>query len=321
MLTIFKYNSMYYIAFFLGSLVAALLLGPVIIPQLKKLKFGQAIREDGPQSHLSKGGTPTIGGLIFITAFLVPICFFLMQSYEVVYVLTGMLGFGLIGFLDDYIKVVRKHNLGLKAKQKIFLQLFMSLLMAVMALKFGREIVIPVLGYSLDLGAVFIPFMLFYFIAVDNAVNLTDGLDGLAASVTTVVMFFYAYFAYRQDMPQMVMLSLAMAGALIGYLRFNWHPAKVFMGDTGSLALGGIVAAMAVVLRMPLWMPIIGLIYVIEALSVVIQVGVYKKTKKRFFKMAPIHHHFELVGYTEKKIVIIFALITCIMGILGVLVY
>ncbi len=321
MLTIFKYNSMYYIAFFTVSLIAALLLGPVIIPQLKKLKFGQAIREEGPKSHLSKGGTPTIGGLIFITAFLVPVAFFLMQSYEVIYVLTGMIGFGIIGFLDDYIKVVRKHNLGLKAKQKIFLQLFMSLLMAVMALKFGRDIEIPILEYSLDLGVVFIPFMLFYFIAVDNAVNLADGLDGLAASVTTVVMFFYAYFAYLQEMPQMVMLSLAMAGALIGYLRFNWHPAKVFMGDTGSLALGGIVAAMAVVLKIPLWVPIIGLIYVIEALSVVIQVGVYKKTKKRVFKMAPIHHHFELVGYTEKKIVISFAVITLMMGVLGILVY
>ena len=321
MLTIFKYNSMYYIAFFAVSLIAALLLGPVIIPQLKKLKFGQAIREEGPKSHLSKGGTPTIGGLIFITAFLVPVGFFLMQSYEVIYVVTGMIGFGIIGFLDDYIKVVRKHNLGLKAKQKIFLQLFMSLLMAVMALKFGRDIEIPILEYSLDLGVVFIPFMLFYFIAVDNAVNLADGLDGLAASVTTVVMFFYAYFAYLQEMPQMVMLSLAMAGALIGYLRFNWHPAKVFMGDTGSLALGGIVAAMAVVLKIPLWVPIIGLIYVIEALSVVIQVGVYKKTKKRFFKMAPIHHHFELVGYTEKKIVISFAMVTLMMGVLGVLVY
>jgi len=148
--------------------------------------------------------------LIFITAFLVPVAFFLMQSYEVIYVLTGMIGFGIIGFLDDYIKVVRKHNLGLKAKQKIFLQLFMSLLMAVMALKFGRDIEIPILDYSLDLGVVFIPFMLFYFIAVDNAVNLADGLDGLAASVTTVVMFFYAYFAYLQEMPQMVMLSLAM---------------------------------------------------------------------------------------------------------------
>ncbi|WP_084389109.1 phospho-N-acetylmuramoyl-pentapeptide-transferase [Fusibacter sp. 3D3] len=321
MLTIFEYNSMYYIAFFICSLAAALLLGPVIIPQLTKLKFGQAIRAEGPKSHLSKGGTPTIGGLIFITAFLVPICFFLMQSYEVIYVLTGMFGFGMIGFLDDYIKVVRKHNLGLRAKQKISLQLLMSLLLAIMALKFGTVINIPVLGYALDLGILFIPFMLFYFIAVDNAVNLTDGLDGLAASVTTIVMFFYAYFAYIQDMPQMVMLALAMAGALIGYLKFNWHPAQVFMGDTGSLALGGIVAAMAVVLKLPLWVPLIGLIYVIEALSVVIQVGVYKKTKKRVFRMAPIHHHFELLGYTEKKIVLTFSLITCVMGVLGVLLY
>ncbi|MBF4691602.1 phospho-N-acetylmuramoyl-pentapeptide-transferase [Fusibacter ferrireducens] len=321
MLTLFKYNSLYYIAFFACSLAAALLLGPVIIPQLKKLKFGQAIREEGPKSHLSKSGTPTIGGLIFITAFLVPICFFLMHSYEVFYVLAGVLGFGMIGFLDDYIKVVRKHNLGLRAKQKIFLQLFMSLVMAILALKFGTTIRLPILGYALNLGFLFIPFMLFYFIAVDNAVNLTDGLDGLAASVTTVVMLFYAYFAYRQHMPQMVMLSLAMAGALMGYLKFNWHPAKVFMGDTGSLALGGMVAAMAVVLKMPLWVPIIGLIYVIEALSVVIQVGVYKKTKKRFFKMAPIHHHFELVGYTEKRIVVTFALVTLFTGVLGILVY
>lgn len=321
MLTIFEYNYMYYMTFFILSLVGGLILGPVIIPQLKKLKFGQAIREEGPQSHLSKGGTPTIGGLIFITAFLIPVCFFLMQSYEVIYVLTGLLAFGVIGFLDDYIKVVRKHNLGLKAKQKMGLQILVSLILAIMAIKLGSTIYLPVIGYQVELGLAFVPFMLFYFIAVDNAVNLTDGLDGLAASVTTIVMLAFAYLAYLQDKPEMVMLSLAMAGALIAYLKFNWHPAKVFMGDTGSLALGGIVAAMAVVLKLQLWIPVIGLIYVIETLSVVIQVSVYKKTKKRVFKMAPIHHHFELLGYTEKKIVGTFSLVTLIMSIIGILIY
>ncbi len=321
MLTIFEYDYMYYMAFFVLSLVGALLLGPVIIPQLKKLKFGQAIREEGPQSHLSKGGTPTIGGLIFITAFLIPVCFFLMQSYEVIYVLTGLLTFGVVGFLDDYIKVVRKHNLGLKAKQKMILQVLASLILSLMAIKLGTGIYLPVVGYQLELGIAFIPFMLFYFIAVDNAVNLTDGLDGLAASITTIVMLAFAYLAFLQGKPQMVMLSLAMAGALIGYLKFNWHPAKVFMGDTGSLALGGIVASLAVVPKLQFWVPVIGFISVLETLSVVIQVGVYKKTKKRVFKMAPIHHHFELLGHTEKKIVGIFSLITLAMSILGVLIF
>lgn len=321
MLTNFQYNNMvYYVAFFASALGSALLLGPVVIPRLRKLKFGQAIREEGPQSHLVKSGTPTIGGLIFIVASLIPVCFFLMNSFEVLYLVLAMAGFGAIGFLDDYIKVVRKHNLGLKAKQKLALQVGMSLLMAILALHFGTNIKMPVIGYSLNLSYFFVPFIFIYYIAVDNAVNLTDGLDGLASSVTTVVMLFFAYAAHMQSQPYVAMMALGVAGALIGYLKYNWYPAKVFMGDTGSLALGGLVAAFGIVLKMPLWIPIVGLIYVIETLSVVIQVSVYKRTKKRVFKMSPIHHHFELTGWSEVKIVLTFAGLTALMAVVGVLV-
>ena len=308
------------VALYFGlGLFASLFLGPVVIPQLHKLKFGQAIREEGPQSHLAKQGTPTMGGFIFITAFLFVMAIFFINDPKVVTVMLSMVLFGAVGFADDYLKVIRKHNLGLKSKQKILLQLSVSIIMTMMVAQFGLETHLPFGLGDISLGFWFYPWMLFIFIAVDNAVNLTDGLDGLATSVTFVVMLFYALVAALQGEKFLMLSALAMAGALLGYLKFNWYPAKIFMGDTGSLALGGLVAAFAMVLKIPFFIPIIGFVYVIENLSVIIQVGLYKKTKKRFFKMAPIHHHFELSGWHEIRIVLTFTAVTVVMGIIGLL--
>lgn len=320
---IYEYTTMaialsVYLALGLG---ASLFIGPFIIPLLRKMKFGQAIREDGPQSHLQKGGTPTIGGLIFIAAFAFSMAVMLMGDKQSIYVMVAFFGFGAIGFLDDYLKVVRKHNLGLRAKQKLGLQLGLSIILAVLALQFGTDIHVPFMANTLDLGWFFVPFIVFILLAVDNAVNLTDGLDGLASSVTVVVFAIFAVVAYLQNNLVVLAICMMMIGALLGYLKFNWYPAKVFMGDTGSLALGGIVAAVAILLKLELWIPIIGFIYTLEALSVSLQVLYYKRTKKRLFKMAPIHHHYELSGWHERKIVIVFALVTLVMGLIGVVIY
>ncbi len=308
--------------FFILSGIAGLALGPIVIPRLRDLKFGQAIREEGPQSHLHKTGTPTMGGLIFIVAFLIPVALTLtFDLAKVAYVALAVLAFGAIGFLDDYLKVVKKHNEGLKAKQKFSLQFIMSLAFTVYALIWGTEIYIPFMDGLVDIGWFYGPLLIIMYVAIDNAVNLTDGLDGLAATITALVSLFFIIMGFKQQNEVVVMLSSAMAGGLIAYLKFNWHPAKVFMGDTGSLALGGYVGAMAVLLKMPLFIPLFGLIYFIETLSVMIQVGVYKKTKKRVFKMAPIHHHFEMMGWNEVKIVTRFSILTIIMCVISYLIY
>lgn len=299
--------------YFVISLLTALAFGPIVIPRLRKLKFGQAIREDGPEAHLIKSGTPTMGGLIFIVAFLTPFLIFLnTDSFEVVFVIIGMIGFGAIGFVDDYLKVVKKHNLGLRAKQKIIMQLMIGVLVAWLAGYFGTEVHLPFIGAYVDFKWLFYPFAVFMAVGFNNAVNLTDGLDGLASSVTFVVAVFFALVSLQQGNEIMLFVNLAMAGALLGYLRYNWYPAKVFMGDTGSLALGGYVVAIAFALKMPFLLLIVGIVYVIETLSVIIQVLVFKKTKKRFFKMAPIHHHFELSGWHERKIVFVFTGLTAL---------
>lgn len=308
--------------FFILSGIAGLALGPIVIPRLRDLKFGQAIREEGPQSHLHKTGTPTMGGLIFIVAFLIPVALTLtFDLAKVAYVALAVLAFGAIGFLDDYLKVVKKHNEGLKAKQKFSLQFIMSLAFTVYALIWGTEIYIPFMDGLVDIGWLYAPLLIIMYVAIDNAVNLTDGLDGLAATITALVSVFFIIMGIKQQNEVVVMLSSAMAGGLIAYLKFNWHPAKVFMGDTGSLALGGYVGAMAVLLKMPLFIPLFGLIYFIETLSVMIQVGVYKKTKKRVFKMAPIHHHFEMMGWNEVKIVTRFSILTIIMCVISYFIY
>lgn len=304
--------------YFIIAFGTALAFGPIIIPQLRKLKFGQAIREEGPESHLMKSGTPTMGGFLFLVAFLTPLLISLdIEKYTVIFIVTATLGFGGVGFLDDYLKVVKKHNLGLRAKEKIILQLIMGILISVMAGYFGHTTWVPFMGVPLDLGIWFYPFIVFIAVGFNNAVNLTDGLDGLAASVTFVVALFFAYTAFQSGESLLVGVNLAMSGALLGYLKYNWYPARVFMGDTGSLALGGYVASMAIALKMPLVLVLVGIIYVIETLSVMIQVVVFKKTGKRVFKMAPIHHHFELVGWHETKIVALFVGITIVASVLA----
>ena len=306
--------------YFFIALGTALIFGPIIIPQLKKLKFGQAIREEGPESHLSKSGTPTMGGLLFLVAFLTPLLVFLdIENYTAIFIVVATLGFGGIGFIDDYLKVVKKHNLGLRAKQKILMQLFMGILISVMAAYFGQTTWVPFMKAPLDLGIWFYHFIVFMAVGFNNAVNLTDGLDGLAASVTLVVALFFAYASYMEGNTLLIGVNLSMAGALLGYLRVNWYPARVFMGDTGSLALGGYVASMAIALEMPLVLVIVGLIYVLETLSVMIQVVVFKKTGKRVFKMAPIHHHFELIGWHETRIVALFVAITVLGAVFAVI--
>lgn len=308
--------------YFIVALATSLFMGPVVIPRLRKLKFGQSIREEGPTAHLAKTGTPIMGGIIFMLGFLAPIAVTLkFTEYALMLVATGMLAYGAIGFSDDYIKVVKKHNLGLNAKQKVIFQFGVSAIFVVLLSMISKSVYIPFVDHLVDLGIWYYPIMFFVLIGVDNAVNLTDGLDGLAASVTVVVSLAFAAIAYFQDNLLMVAANLGMTGALLGYLKYNWHPAKVFMGDTGSLGLGGYVVLMASVLKIQFYLPLIGFIYFVETLSVIIQVGVYKKTKKRVFKMAPIHHHFELSGWKEKKIVLTFSTITLVLSLLSIWIY
>ena len=312
------FNSRIIIAFVL-SLGVSLLLGPLIIPMLHKLKFGQNIREEGPKNHLKKAGTPTIGGLIFITSTIVSMIIMRYKlSDEAMVVMYGMLAFGLIGFLDDMLKIIHKHNEGLTSKQKFLLQLLFSVIAAWYGYtSIGTEISIPFTNIQVNLGWIFIPFVMFYFVALTNAVNLTDGLDGLNTSVTIIVMIFFAIVSFGTGHKSVAVFSVALIGGLIGFLNYNRYPAKVFMGDTGSIALGGAISTILLVLKNPLVIIIVGGIYVLETVSVIIQVTYYKRTKKRFFKMAPIHHHFEQLGWSEVKIVAVFSVVTAILCLVG----
>ncbi|MBE6049859.1 MAG: phospho-N-acetylmuramoyl-pentapeptide-transferase [Clostridium sp.] len=311
-------NSKIIVAFVIG-LIVSIVLGPIIIPILHKLKFGQNIRKEGPQSHLKKAGTPTIGGLIFIISIVVVmICSRYSLTDKGMVVLYGTLAFGLIGFLDDMLKIIHKENEGLTAKQKLALQVVFSIAIAIYGYKvMGTAISIPFTDIQLDLGWLYVPFVIFYFLAVTNAVNLTDGLDGLATSVTILVLTFFSIVATKLGVNSVAVFSVGLTGALLGFLKYNAYPAKVFMGDTGSLALGGAIATIMLVLQTPLLVIIVGGIYVIENLSVIIQVTSFKLTGKRVFKMAPIHHHFEHCGWSEVKIVTVFSLVTFILCIIG----
>ncbi len=304
------------IAFMLGIFIC-----PMLIPFLHRLKFGQTVRDDGPETHLKKTGTPTMGGISFLIAFALS-AVFMTPTHETIAVILVTLGFGLIGFIDDYIKVVKKRSLGLKPMQKIIGQLIVCALFIFYLFKsgVGTEIYIPFAGgATLNLGLLYIPFCRVAVLATVNGVNLTDGLDGLADGVTLIVCVFFTMCAYAAG-NGIVTAGGAMIGGLLAFLIFNAYPAKVFMGDTGSLALGGFVVACAFILKMPLFILIAGIIYVVETLSVAIQVTVYKKTKKRVFKMAPLHHHFELSGWSETKVVTLFYIITaiaCLIAFLG----
>lgn len=296
------------------SFIVASILGPIIIPLLHKLKFGQNIRTEGPKSHFKKAGTPTIGGLIFIFATIITM--FIMvgnPTDEAMVALYAFIGFGFVGFLDDLLKIIKKKNEGLTSGQKMILLLIVSGFLTWYAYKYiGTSINIPFLDGQFNLGLFYIPAAMFYFAGVTNAVNLTDGLDGLATSVTVLVTTFLGIVSYNLGHISLAIFCVALAGSLLAFLRFNAFPARVFMGDTGSLALGGAVAMIALMLKMPLILVFIGIIYVIETLSVILQVASFKLTGKRIFKMAPIHHHFEQLGWSETKIVSVFSIITVV---------
>ena len=309
------------------AFVLTLALGRVVIPALRALKAGQAIREDGPTWHNSKAGTPTMGGLMFMAAALVCVVVFGfagMRSgdFSALYVLLLSLCFGLVGFLDDFYKVKYKRNLGLTSMQKACLQMAVSALFLYILYKEGimsASLYIPFLNVSWKLHPiVYIFFAMFVFVGCVNAVNLTDGLDGLSSSVTVIVMVFFTAVAVAMEKFTLAILPASLIGGLAAFLCYNWKPAKVFMGDTGSLFLGGAVCGTAFALDMPLVLIMVGIIYIIETLSVILQVGYFKATHgKRLFKMAPIHHHYEKCGWSEERIDLTFAAITAVMCILA----
>ena len=312
---------------FLPVLIAfglSVMMGPVIIPILRKLKMGQTERVDGVQSHLKKAGTPTMGGVIILLSVVITSVFYIKDYPKIIPILFVTLGFGLIGFLDDYLKVVMKRSDGLFPKQKMALQIVVTAVFAFYLVKFtdvSLTMLIPFSGgYYLDIGWFAIPLMFFAVIGTVNGVNFTDGLDGLASSVTVLVATFFTVVAIGTK-SGIEPITCAVVGALLGLLLFNVYPASVFMGDTGSLALGGFVASTAYMLQMPVFIVIVGLIYLIEVLSVMIQVTYFKKTGgKRIFKMAPIHHHFELCGWSETRVVAVFSIATallCLIALMG----
>lgn len=304
---------------FAASFIISFLLSPLILKELIKLHFGQEIRELGPKSHIKKAGTPTMGGFIFIIASVVVSIAASVVFRKIPFELACFILFGTVGFLDDFIKVRLKRNLGLDEKQKLVMQILFSVLLSLYAYHaFGSKIHIPFIERLWDLGYFYVPFTAFTMVACANAVNLTDGLDGLAASVTFFASTAFAAVSYILSSPDGMIFALAIAGALAGFLRVNWHPAKCFMGDTGSMALGGGISGMAIINGLHFWIIIIGFIYFIETLSVIIQVTYYKRTKKRIFKMSPYHHHLELSGYNEVSVAKIFSAVTVICGILGI---
>lgn len=303
------------------SLGISVLITPILIPYLRRLKVGQNIREDGPASHFSKAGTPTMGGFIIITAVMLSSFILAANSAVVLSALFVLLAFGGIGFWDDYIKVVLKRSLGLRAREKLGLQLVVGLafaLLLVFYLDRGTDIIIPFSGQIIDIGFWYIPFVVLVLIGTSNAVNLTDGLDGLATGVTFFVAIAFATICVIAVNYELLIFAVAIIGACLGFWFFNKNPAKVFMGDTGSMALGGAVAAMAANTKTELFLVIIGGIYVMEALSVIIQVISFQATRKRIFLMSPIHHHFELKGWSENKVLIIFSFITIFLSIIAV---
>ena len=310
-----------------------LALGPLTIPFLKRLKIGQTIREDGPRSHLQKTGTPTIGGIILIISIVITSLTSGLINKDLIVALGATLAFGLIGFIDDFIKVVLKRSLGLRAYQKLGLQTVIAVLLATYQSGIsimGTKVIVPfirgsfsigsvVIPQYLDLGVLYIPFVAFVVVATVNSVNLTDGLDGLASGVTLIIAAFFALMAMNWGYTSLAIFSAAVTGACLGFLRYNSHPAQVFMGDTGSLSLGGAVSAVAVLMNVSLIIPIVGGIYFMESVSVILQVISYKLTRKRIFKMSPLHHHYELSGWAETKIVIVFWIITVVLCLVGVL--
>ena len=312
------------------SFIISIILGIIIIPILKKLKVGQIERDDGPQSHLKKQGTPTMGGIIMIIAMIIMVTGAYVYltcnqqselANKLLPILLLTIGFGLIGFIDDFKKLVLKNTKGLKPSYKMLGLLIISVayvIYLVYGLNIGTDTYIPFIKQSINIPVyLYIPFAIIVILATTNAINLTDGIDGLSSSVSTIIITCLTIVGIALKVEEMGIFGSIVIGAVLGFLMFNLHPAKVFMGDTGSLLLGGVISSMALYGKMPLLLTIIAFVPVIETLSVIIQVAYFKKTGNRIFKMAPIHHHFELSGWKENKVVIVFSLLTLVLCVIG----
>ena len=304
------------------SFLIVIILGPIFIPMLTKFKFGQTVRDDGPKTHLQKNGTPTMGGVLIIIAILITGLTRSNISSDMVIGLICVVGFGFVGFVDDFIIIKMKRSLGLKPWQKIVMQVALALYVSYYQYSSSpsaTQLIIPFTDAVINLGPLYVPIMTFMIVGIVNAVNLTDGLDGLASGVTLIVATFFMIFATSISNTDVAVLAAATVGACIGFLGFNAYPAKIFMGDTGSMALGGAVTAFAVLTNSMLLFVLVGGIYFAEAISVMLQVTYYKLTKKRIFKMAPIHHHFEQCGWPETKVVFTFWIVTVVLAWIGII--
>ncbi|KEZ49993.1 phospho-N-acetylmuramoyl-pentapeptide-transferase [Metabacillus indicus] len=307
----------------MGFLISVLI-SPIFIPFLRRLKFGQSIRDEGPKSHQKKSGTPTMGGIMIILSVIVTTIVmsykFAEPSVEMYLLLFVTFGYGLLGFLDDFIKVVMKRNLGLTSKQKLLGQVIIAVIFYIVFRQFGfsSEVRIPGTELGVDLGWAYVLLIVFMLVGGSNAVNLTDGLDGLLSGTAAIAFGAFAVLAWNQSQYDVAIFSVAVVGAVLGFLVFNAHPAKVFMGDTGSLALGGAIVTIAILTKLEILLVLIGGVFVIETLSVIIQVISFKTTGKRVFKMSPLHHHYELTGWSEWRVVVTFWSVGLIFAVLGI---
>ena len=317
-------DTVFAISLLLVAYFLTVLMLPRLIKYLHVLKFGQAIREEGPQSHMHKKGTPTMGGISFIVSIVISLIIAMILDsgniqYYILFIYTTI-SFSIIGYIDDMLIVVKKKNDGLAPRKKLMLQILFSVIFYILVSFIYKDINyihIPGLDYNLNISYLYLIFLVFWQTGFSNAVNLTDGLDGLATSVTIITTSTFALLAYKENNFPVLVFCLTIVGALLGFLKFNRNPAKIFMGDTGSLALGGILAAISVILHKEIAFLFIGLVYILETLSVIIQVAYFKKTGKRIFKMSPLHHHFELSGYGEVKTVYIFVAIAVVSSAIG----
>ncbi|MEW4326106.1 phospho-N-acetylmuramoyl-pentapeptide-transferase [Rossellomorea marisflavi] len=308
----------------IAAFIITAVLAPIFIPFLKRLKFGQSIRDEGPQSHQKKTGTPTMGGIVFLLS-IVATTFLMTGRFsdigpETYLMILVTAGFGLLGFLDDFIKVVMKRNLGLTSKQKLAGQIVISIIFYLIFKQndFSTAVSIPMTDISVELGWFYCLFIIFWLVGFSNAVNLTDGLDGLVSGTSAIAFGAMAVLAWNQSQFDVAIFSVAVVGAVLGFLVFNAHPAKVFMGDTGSLALGGAIATVAILTKTEIILILIGGVFVIETLSVILQVASFKTTGKRIFKMSPLHHHYELSGWSEWRVVVTFWTVGLLFAVLGI---
>lgn len=302
------------------SFIIVAVMGTLTIPTLARLKFGQTVRTDGPKRHFKKMGTPTMGGIMFIPAIAISTLIISGGSANVLMAILSMTGFAMIGFFDDYIKIIKKRSLGLRANQKLMFQLILSMTMTFYAYKFFPKtgtVLAPFFPGGIETGLLFIPFTIFVILGTVNSVNLTDGLDGLVSGIVAIISFFYTLICLFLGLKDLAIFAASIGGACIGFLIYNHYPARVFMGDTGALGLGGALAAMAVLSGTQFYLIFFGMIFIIETLSVILQVIFFRVTGRRIFKMSPIHHHFELMGWSEQKVVLAFWCFTLLTGVMG----